>query len=197
MAWTEERVDILKKLWGEGYSASQIAARLGDVTRNAVIGKAHRLGLSGRQTTRPAAGRAAAPARAEAPKAEAPSAPQGGSRASSGGGQKASISAVSRGSVGAGSGAAALDSRAERQAEAAAEIELETAPLEVIDGARPGTVTLLDLKERMCKWPIGDPGDEDFRFCGSKSQVGQPYCAEHCTMAFQPTGRSRDRKATG
>jgi GcrA cell cycle regulator len=51
MAWTDERVELLKKLWAEGLSASQIAGRLGSVTRNAVIGKVHRLGLSGRATT--------------------------------------------------------------------------------------------------------------------------------------------------
>ena len=51
MAWTDERVEQLKKLWAEGLSASQIAGRLGGVTRNAVIGKVHRLGLSGRATT--------------------------------------------------------------------------------------------------------------------------------------------------
>jgi GcrA cell cycle regulator len=51
MGWNDERVELLKKLWGEGLSASQIASRLGSVTRNAVIGKVHRLGLSGRATT--------------------------------------------------------------------------------------------------------------------------------------------------
>ena len=51
MAWTEERVELLKKLWAEGLSASQIAGRLGGVTRNAVIGKVHRLGLAGRATS--------------------------------------------------------------------------------------------------------------------------------------------------
>ena len=51
MSWTDERVELLKKLWSEGLSASQIAGRLGSVTRNAVIGKVHRLGLSGRATT--------------------------------------------------------------------------------------------------------------------------------------------------
>ena len=51
MSWNDERVDLLKKLWGEGLSASQIAGRIGGVTRNAVIGKVHRLGLSGRATT--------------------------------------------------------------------------------------------------------------------------------------------------
>ena len=57
MSWTDERVETLKKLWQEGHSASQIAKQLGGVTRNAVIGKVHRLGLSGRaapsQPTRP------------------------------------------------------------------------------------------------------------------------------------------------
>ena len=48
MSWTDERVELLKKLWSEGLSASQIAAQLGGVTRNAVIGKVHRLSLSGR-----------------------------------------------------------------------------------------------------------------------------------------------------
>jgi GcrA cell cycle regulator len=51
MSWTDERVEKLKKLWSEGLSASQIARALGEVTRNAVIGKVHRLGLSGRATT--------------------------------------------------------------------------------------------------------------------------------------------------
>jgi len=73
MAWTDERVDTLKKLWSEGLSASQIAGRLGGVTRNAVIGKVHRLGLSGRATTsrmkthRPRP-RAAAPKRLSKPR---------------------------------------------------------------------------------------------------------------------------------
>jgi GcrA cell cycle regulator len=64
MAWTEERVELLKKLWAEGLSASQIARTMGEVTRNAVIGKVHRLGLSGRATT----GRSNRPRRAALPK---------------------------------------------------------------------------------------------------------------------------------
>ena len=51
MSWTDERVESLKKFWQEGLSASQIASRIGGVTRNAVIGKVHRLGLAGRATT--------------------------------------------------------------------------------------------------------------------------------------------------
>src|ERR1044071_2868011 len=68
--WTDERVELLKKLWADGLSASQIAARMGGVTRNAVIGKVHRLGLSGRAKT------AAAPAQPRSKKpARAPSHP--------------------------------------------------------------------------------------------------------------------------
>ena len=52
MSWTDERVELLKKLWSDGLSASQIAAELGGITRNAVIGKVHRLGLSGRASIR-------------------------------------------------------------------------------------------------------------------------------------------------
>jgi len=75
MGWTDERVEMLKKLWQDGLSASQIAKQLGGVTRNAVIGKVHRLGLSGRATpSKPArpAFKAPRPARPAA----APSAPR-------------------------------------------------------------------------------------------------------------------------
>ena len=76
MSWTDERVELLKKMWTEGQSASQIAKELGGVTRNAVIGKVHRLGLSNRSG---GGGAAAAPAASAAPKAEAkpkPAAPK-------------------------------------------------------------------------------------------------------------------------
>lgn len=79
MAWTEDRVEVLTKLWAEGLSASQIAKELGGVTRNAVIGKVHRLGLSGRakpsrpsvkRTKKPATARTRTPAVPRAPKAK-------------------------------------------------------------------------------------------------------------------------------
>ena len=65
MSWTDERVELLKKLWSDGLSASQIAGELGGITRNAVIGKVHRLGLSGRAKS-PSAG-VARPRKARAP----------------------------------------------------------------------------------------------------------------------------------
>jgi GcrA cell cycle regulator len=75
MGWTDERVELLKKLWQEGLSASQIAKQLGGVTRNAVIGKVHRLGLSGRAApSKPARTVFKAPRPARPP--VAPSAPR-------------------------------------------------------------------------------------------------------------------------
>jgi GcrA cell cycle regulator len=112
MSWTDERVEQLKHLWGQGMSASEIAETLGDVTRNAVIGKAHRLGLSGRPSP--------------------------------------------------------IKKKPTRGA------------------------TILNLTERMCKWPVGDPKHADFHFCGKTAHPGMPYCAEHAAIAYQPPTKKRD-----
>ena len=107
MQWTPERVDTLARLWAEGLSARQIAAKLGGVTRNAVIGKAHRLGLSSRPS-----------------------------------------------------------------------------PI------KRKTFVLPTGNERMCQWPIGNPGDEDFRFCDQPAEAGRPYCHGHCAMAYRRKAES-------
>jgi GcrA cell cycle regulator len=173
-AWTEERVELLKKLWSDGLSASQIAAELGNVTRNAVIGKVHRLGLSGRakSAAAPAAPRNAAPRKAPA---RAPSHPMG------------SATTATR-------GAHALAPHF--SAEAEAEIEAEQAPLPSEDVVIPFSerVTIMELREYMCRWPMGDPTSPDFRFCGARSQTGLPYCSYHSRIAYQPAAdRRRDR----
>ena len=144
MSWTDDRVETLKRMWSEGQSASAIAKELGGVTRNAVIGKVHRLGLSNR-TEEP---EAAAPAPAPAPEPvarEKPAAP-----------------------------------RAVPQPAAA--------PL------RPKKLTLMELTERTCKWPIGDPATDKFWFCGLPSVAGKPYCEAHVGVAFQPMSSRRDRR---
>lgn len=105
MEWTEEAVATLKKLWVEGLTAREIGDRLGGVSRNAVIGKAHRLGLSAKTKT------------VEKPAAQ--------------------------------------------------------------------NVTTANLTERMCRWPIGHPGDPEFRFCGNQRVPGRPYCADHCALAYR------------
>ncbi len=164
MAWTEDRVDVLKKLWAEGHSASQIAKQLGGVTRNAVIGKVHRLGLSGRATpSRPVK----RPPRLAKPKPQV--LPDGSVRTPAARAPKTSTG----------------DSL--KAAEKAAMVALPPLPLN--DGE---AATILTLRDSMCKWPIGDPADPAFAFCGRKAECG-PYCKDHAKVAFQPA-RKRERK---
>lgn len=163
MAWTEDRVAVLKKLWAEGHSASQIAKQLGGVTRNAVIGKVHRLGLSGRATpSRPVK----RPPRLARPKPRI----------------------MPDGSVKAPAGAAADRAETLKPSEKNAMIAAMP-PLELSDGE---AATILTIRDSMCKWPIGDPVDPKFAFCGRKSEGG-PYCKEHAKLAFQPA-KKRERK---
>lgn len=170
MAWTDERVEILKKLWAEGLSASQIANRLGGVTRNAVIGKVHRLGLSGRTTTT----RAKTPRPRRRP-------------ASKPAGRFGGTSFPSHGNT-------AL--KAYYEANPDAEAEPVPAPVEELVIPVSERASILTLKECMCRWPIGDPGEEDFHFCGRPADQGAPYCEFHAQIAYQPPqSRRRDRRA--
>mgnify|MGYP001802903017 CR=1 FL=1 len=167
MAWTEDRVEVLKKLWAEGHSASQIANQLGGVTRNAVIGKVHRLGLSGRATpSRPVK----RPPRLARPKPRV--LPDGSVKTPA-----AATAAAPKPD---------LMKKIEKEALIAA---LPPAP--VADGE---AATILTLRDSMCKWPIGDPADPQFAFCGRKSASG-PYCAEHAKVAFQPAKKRERKKA--
>jgi GcrA cell cycle regulator len=128
MSWTEDKVALLRQLWGSGKSASEIAELLGDVSRNAVIGKAHRLGLSGRPSP------------------------------------------------------------------------IKKRKRVDVKDAKPGGATILNLTDRMCRWPIGDPKQPGFRFCGKPSAANLPYCAEHAAIAYQVPGgkrREEDTKAVG
>lgn len=170
ISWTDERVDLLKKLWGEGLSASQIAGELGGVTRNAVIGKVHRLGLSGR-------------AKAPQPAANRPKKPMARPATTTGRGEGAPISV----------GATALKSEtlpvARPQAAPAPSLtSLSDEPL--IHNA-----SVLQINEQTCKWPVGDPSTDDFHFCARRSDVGIPYCGYHARIAYQPVAdRRRDRR---
>jgi GcrA cell cycle regulator len=126
MSWTDDQISSLRNLWSAGKSASEIAASLGTVTRNAVIGKAHRLGLDAR------------PSPIKGP----------------------------------------IRPKEERMK------QRENEKLH----------TILGLSEKMCKWPIGDPRQPDFHFCGGESQSGLPYCEEHAAMAYQPARKQNDEK---
>lgn len=187
MSWTDERVELLKKMWGEGQSASQIAKELGGVTRNAVIGKVHRLGLSNRATTttkteskqksapkaEPKTKPAAKPAEA-APKADAsaPVAPK-------------PIPARKQ-IIPAGQPLPPQPSANEISPEALAKVSAVE--------KKAKKLSLMELTERTCKWPVGDPATEDFWFCGLPVQQGKPYCEAHVGVAFQPMSSRRDRR---
>ena len=179
--WTDERVELLKKLWAEGLSASRIANEIGGVSRNAVIGKVHRLGLSGRakekgssvpRPRKPASAPAAAPVAATAARKPAvvrPAFPRPAAR-------PVSVAGPARG-----------------------------IPIEEFDGVDGRAfdptvlpecerVTIMELRDSMCRWPLGDPVTPEFRFCGSDAVLGLPYCPYHCSIAYQPAQERRHRK---
>ncbi|MCB1451887.1 MAG: GcrA family cell cycle regulator [Nitratireductor sp.] len=168
MSWTDERVELLRKLWMDGLSASQIAAELGGVTRNAVIGKVHRLGLSGRAKS---------------------SSPQNVNRQK----RVARPSPAAQPARPARSGQRSLS---EPQMVVRAEIgDMASAP-QNLTAPEPLRLDLTQLGESTCKWPIGDPATEDFYFCGHNSKDSGPYCAYHARVAYQPvTDRRRERRA--
>ena len=162
MNWTDERVELLKKLWSDGLPASQIAGELGGITRNAVIGKVHRLGLSGR---------AKSPSTAVPRQRKARPAQQ--------------MMRVSR-----------PMSRGNTALAQAFEVELEPDPI-AYDNVVPMSqrLSLLQLNEATCHWPVGDPASPDFFFCGGKALTGLPYCAHHSRVAYQPASDRRRQPA--
>ena len=232
MSWTDERVETLKKMWAEGQSASQIAKELGGVTRNAVIGKVHRLGLSNRVgpggkeedeveempvavAARPEPPRAVPPevpepaqpepphpappepplaAPPEPPRAAEPApepVPEPAPEAVEPPAPAAPLATVApiplrKQIIPAGQPLPPQPSANEISPEALASVR------EVEKRARK--LTLMELTERTCKWPIGDPATEDFWFCGLPSVAGKPYCEAHVGVAFQPMSARRDRR---
>ncbi len=162
MSWTEERVTRLTKLWSEGLSASQVAAELGGVTRNAVIGKIHRLGLSGRD--KPAS--------------------KSGTR------KKRTVRANGYSQVNRSTSRTAKSNGAGNSAKAR-----NFEPVIDLVAPEPLRIKLVNLTESTCKWPLGDPQEADFSFCGHSIKTDTPYCEYHCKLAYQPiTERRRVRR---
>lgn len=231
MSWTDERVETLKRMWAEGQSASQIAKELGGVTRNAVIGKVHRLGLSNRnedeakpaeaapqpapapqpdpkpevkadkpkaekpQPEKPQADKAKAEkadkSRADKPKTPRPEAPQPQAAAEAPEPEPAPAPAAPafiprRNIVPAGQPLPPQPS--------ANEIPEETLASAREVEKRSKKLSLMELTERTCKWPIGDPATDKFWFCGLPAVPGKPYCETHVAVAFQPASSRRDRR---
>jgi GcrA cell cycle regulator len=214
MSWTDERIATLRKMWEGGATASEIATELGGVSRNAVIGKAHRLGLKARpspvkanekkkvaapkkpvapapkpapethrdaEATAPVAAapertvRTAAPARndaADSPASASPSQPMPNPQA-----DMPKIVSVGPGGF-------------LRQGPGDQQAPIPPAPPRRLVPAKPspeiaGKTTLLDLSDKVCRWPMGHPGEPDFHFCGEQVNPGFPYCVEHCGRAYQ------------
>ncbi|HEX4893138.1 MAG TPA: GcrA family cell cycle regulator [Hyphomicrobiaceae bacterium] len=154
MSWNDERVELLKKLWAEGLSASQIATRIGAVTRNAVIGKVHRLGLSGRATT--------SRVKTHRPRT-----------------RPATVKRVAKPKF-----ASVGNTALQRLYQAEAEPYVPQAEeLEIPVNERKSIQT---LGESHCRWPIGDPQEAEFHFCGRNKVPGLPYCEHHARRAYQP-----------
>ncbi len=212
MSWTDERIATLKKMWEGGSTASQIADELGGVSRNAVIGKAHRLGLKSRpspvkanekkkaakkaapKTTKKVAPKAAKPAAKPASKAEA-TAPA----AKSGAANTTPSQPIPNPTpelpkiVSVGPGGFLRQGPGDQQA------PIPPAPPRRLVPAKPSPeiadkTSLLDLSDKVCRWPMGHPGEPDFHFCGEAVNPGFPYCVEHCGRAYQaqlPRGARR------
>ena len=229
MSWTEERIERLKSMWSEGKTASQIADELGGVSRNAVIGKAHRLGLDsrpspvkpGEEKAQPSKAEGSAPAKPEsastsdAPAAPAapekrpeptrvkekppiaaaleaaapmppPAQPQPKSQAGNAGDSSMQYRSVGPGGF-------------IRQGPGDTQAPIPPAPPRRLVPAKPSPevadkTSLLDLNDRICKWPLGHPGEPDFHFCGNPANPGFPYCVEHCGVAYQAQLPRRDRR---
>ena len=199
MSWTDERVELLKKMWSEGQSASQIAKELGGVTRNAVIGKVHRLGLSNRTGSTPVAATPEAAPQAAAAADDDAEAEPGAAKPRRGGkaaepaakepepaAEEAPAAHARKAIIPAGQPLPPQPSANEISPEALAKVS------EIEKKAR--RLTLMELTERTCKWPVGDPATDDFWFCGLPVQPGKPYCEAHVGVAFQPMSSRRDRK---
>jgi GcrA cell cycle regulator len=227
MSWTDERIERLKAMWTEGKTASAIAEELGGVSRNAVIGKAHRLGLDARPSpvkageekgtaseAAPVASPAVAPAEEkaklikardkspiaailetaapmpdEAPAAPPPPAAAAAAPAAPASG-KSETTLVYR-SIGPGGFI--------RQGPGEQQAPIPPAPPRRLVPAKPAPeiadkTSLLDLNDRICKWPLGHPGEPDFHFCGQQANPGYPYCVQHCGVAYQAQLPRRDRR---
>jgi len=211
MSWTDERIERLKTMWTQGSTASQIAEELGGVSRNAVIGKAHRLGLESRPSpvkageekerkAKPApAPKAAKPATtpkpvhaAPEPREAAADAPRQASASSVPAQSKpADATTIQYRSVGPGGFI--------RQGPGDTQAPIPPAPPRRLVPAKPSAevadkTSLLDLNDRVCRWPMGHPGEPDFHFCGKPSNPGYPYCVDHCGVAYQAQLPRRDRR---
>lgn len=214
MSWTDERIERLKELWSKGMTASQIADELGGVSRNAVIGKAHRLDLQSRPSPVKGGDAEGAPAAKPEPRSKAapialppkarpaaiaaPPASDTPSRVT--GPVNQPIPLPTRPSAMTGEAYRSIGPGGfVRQAPGEQTAPATPAPPRRLVPAKPsaeiaGKTSLLDLSDKVCKWPLGHPGEPDFHFCGDQVNPGFPYCVAHCGLAYQAQMPRRDRR---
>jgi GcrA cell cycle regulator len=166
MSWTEQQIQMLKDMWGHGFSASDIAGRLGGgLTRNAVIGKAHRLKLS--------AGIASARGEGGTNLRPAPSAGMSDIKSSR---KRVMLRPLP-----------VLPTPSTTATTKPIQREAYRSP---IDGTkRSEGIAVTKAGDRHCRWPVGDPRSPDFRFCGCNVHEGLPYCTDHARVAYQNVGK--------
>ena len=198
MAWSDERVAILKKMWLEGSSASEIAKELGNITRNAVIGKVHRLGMSNRDTNNLKSGSSTSNAkksvrRGRPPKVNKEEKKRGRPHKLKDSGDFPGTLDVKEKSTTSSAKEMRLD---ENKPKVASDLSEETLQNILKVEMKSKKISLMELTERTCKWPIGDPATDTFWFCGHESEPGKPYCKTHISIAFQPITQRRSRKET-
>lgn len=220
MSWTDERIATLKKMWEGGSTASQIADELGGVSRNAVIGKAHRLGLKSRpspvkanEKKKVAKKPAAKPAAKKAPAAAKPAAKPAAKAPAPKPAEVPAKAAPAPSAEPAESNSQPVPNPAPdlpkivsvgpggflRQGPGDQQAPIPPAPPRRLVPAKPSPeiadkTSLLDLSDKVCRWPMGHPGEPDFHFCGEQVNPGFPYCVEHCGRAYQaqlPRGARR------
>lgn len=167
MAWTDQMVEDLRTMWKQGLTTAEIGKRLG-VSKNSIVGKVHRLGLSGRPSPIKKKGETAAvkptedikPAKVSTPVEEKKQEP------------KSEAKSVEK---------PKMPEKKEPKRECQ-KSELER---------NPRALSLMDLDNHSCRWPIGDPKDEGFHFCGKKVKIGQTYCEEHSAIAYVKPGKMK------
>lgn len=173
MTWTEQKIQALKDMWGHGYSASEIAKQLGGLTRNAVIGKAHRLKLS--------AGAASDKASAMASGVVNPVAGQGVSAS-----MKSPRKRVMLRPLPVVPTPASTTITKQPAAATARDAFVSFDNVKRTEG-----IAVTKAGDRHCRWPVGDPRSPDFRFCGCSAYESLPYCIDHARVAYQNIGKKQ------
>lgn len=186
MAWTDEMVEELKRLWSEGVTTGEIGRRL-NISKNSIVGKVHRLGLSGRPSPIKKKGdepetpkKAKSPAKEKEPKKAAPAKTS----------QEKPKEVQQK-------PAPKPEPKVEKQPVPAKTTPLEEDDIKLAKSISPKVesaagkrhVSLTELDNHTCRWPIGDPKDENFHFCGRKIRLGQTYCEEHAAIAYVKPGK--------